>query len=67
MWSKSLVSNVTEIDFPFNYEDCPTVGACFFGSNSQAAVYTDGCTGYYVFDIFRTHFDCADRAHYGNL
>jgi hypothetical protein len=60
-------SKVTRIDFRFDYEDgsFSSQGALPL-SGSQALVYTDGCDGFYVFDLDGSHFDCVLRAHYGN-
>ena len=35
------------------------------GYTSQALVYTDGCPGYHVYEIFGKEFDCFHRAHFG--
>ena len=37
------------------------------GLKSQALVYSDGCEGYHVYDVYATDHDCLDRAHYGQI
>jgi len=34
-------------------------------TKSTGLVYSDGCPGYHVYDIFATEFDCESRAYYG--
>ena len=59
-------SNVTGIDFRFDYDDRPfATQRALPLSGNQALVYTDGCDGYHVFDLEGSHFDCMHRAHYG--
>lgn len=37
------------------------------GYTSQALVYTDGCPGYHVYEIFGKEYDCFHRAHIGKV
>lgn len=37
------------------------------GLKSQALVYTDGCPGYHVYDVYATDHDCLERVHYGQI
>lgn len=52
--------NVTEIDWSLH-----TSRDSRSGYMSQAVVYTDGCPGYHVYEIFGKEYDCFHRAHYG--
>jgi hypothetical protein len=54
--------NVTKIDWSLHTERDSRSGY-----RSQAVVYTDGCPGYYVYDIFGKEYDCFSRAHYGEV
>ncbi len=52
---------ITSIDFTFTTNK----GGRDMGHKSTALVYTDGCPGYHVYDLFATKHDCESRAHYG--
>lgn len=54
--------NITEIDWSLH-----TSRDSRSGYTSQAVVYTDGCPGYHVYDIFGKEYDCFHRAHYGDV
>ncbi len=52
---------ITSIDFTITTNK----GGRDMGHKSTALVYTDGCPGYHVYDLFATEHDCKSRAHYG--
>jgi hypothetical protein len=54
--------SITRIDWSFE-----TSLDGLSGLKSQALVYTDGCPGYHVYDIYATDHDCLHRAHYGEI
>lgn len=51
---------ITKIDWELQSSD-DSRGA----NKGQAVVYTDGCPGFHVYDIFGKEFDCFDRVHHG--
>ncbi len=53
---------ITKVDWSFE----STLGG-LSGLKSQALVYTDGCDGYHVYDVYATDHDCLGRAHYGPI
>ena len=54
--------NITEIDWSLQESRDSRSGYA-----SQAVVYTDGCPGYHVYEIFGKEYDCFDRAHHGKV
>lgn len=54
--------NITEIDWSLQ-----TSRDSRAGYTSQALVYTDGCPGYHVYEIFGKEYDCFHRAHIGKV
>ena len=54
--------NITRIDWSLH-----TSRDSRSGYTSQALVYTGGCPGYHVYEIFGKEFDCFHRVHYGEV
>lgn len=54
--------NITEIDWSLE-----TSRDSRLGYTSQAVVYTDGCPGYHVYEIFGKEHDCFHRAHFAEI
>ena len=53
---------ITRIEFSY----IQSKGGRGGGSKSTALVYVEGCSGYHVYDVFATEYDCESRAHYGD-
>ena len=59
--AKRFQQKIKDIEFTY----VTSKGGRSGGLKSSALVYTDGCPGYHVYDIYATEHDCEFRAHYG--